>query len=94
MSSYQITPYTFQQAKKIGVFVLPSHNVKFKIDVYSKNKQFITSCGATGYMDYGLYLENYTKEYADKRRALYKKRHQKDRSVVGSRGWFADKLLW
>lgn len=29
-----------------------------------------------------------------KRRILYKKRHEKDRHVVGSAGWFADQILW
>ena len=31
---------------------------------------------------------------AEKRRRAYKIRHQKDRTIRGSNGWFADKLLW
>ena len=31
---------------------------------------------------------------ADKRRALYKNRHDKDRKKIGSNGYYADKLLW
>ena len=28
------------------------------------------------------------------KRAAYKKRHSKNRSVVGSNGYYADKILW
>lgn len=28
------------------------------------------------------------------RRKLYKARHEKDRHIVGTAGWFADKILW
>jgi hypothetical protein len=31
---------------------------------------------------------------AEKRRKLYKDRHDKDRKVKGSNGFYADKLLW
>ena len=34
------------------------------------------------------------KEYADKRRVLYKKRHQKDITLKDSNGFYANKLLW
>jgi hypothetical protein len=49
--------------------------------------------------DYPTYLAkekkgSYEKGYADKRRKLYKDRHEKDRKVVGSNGYYADKILW
>jgi hypothetical protein len=39
-------------------------------------------------------LEYFGKKIADERRRLYKIRHKKDRSVKGSAGYYADKLLW
>jgi hypothetical protein len=49
--------------------------------------------------DYPTYLEKekkgyYEKGYANKRRKLYKERHEKDRHIVGSNGYYADKILW
>ena len=91
---YNILPYTYKQAKRLGVKVFPSDNPKFKLEVYDWNGEFITYCGANGYKDYPTYIETRGKEYADKRRALYKIRHQKDRKKIGSRGYYADQLLW
>ena len=91
---YEILPYTLLQAKRIGVIVEPSHNNTYKIDVFTKDGEFIASVGAKGYSDYPHYVADRGQEYADKRRRLYKIRHQKDRVVVGSRGWLADNLLW
>jgi hypothetical protein len=34
------------------------------------------------------------KAFADRRRKAYKQRHEKDRHVRGSAGFYADKLLW
>jgi hypothetical protein len=45
-------------------------------------------------MDYPSYIKAKGKEYADERRRLYRIRHDKDRKVRGSAGWWADKLLW
>jgi hypothetical protein len=71
----------------------PSHNKNKKIDVYKNNKK-IASVGAVGYNDYPTYIEKKGKMYADKRRKLYKLRHEKDRHLKYSNGWLADKLLW
>lgn len=90
---YQITDYTKQQAKKLNVEVKPSSNPKKKLDVFKDGKK-IASVGAVGYGDYPTFLTTKGKEYADKRRALYKQRHSKDLKVVGSNGYYADKLLW
>jgi hypothetical protein len=92
---YEVLPYTLKQAKKLGVMVLPSLRPSKKIDVFDKDMtELLASVGARGYKDYPTYLKEKGKIYADKRRELYKKRHQKDREVVGSAGWYADKLLW
>lgn len=91
--SYSITNYTKQQAKKLGVVVKPSSVKGKKIDVF-KNGEKIASVGAIGYLDYPTYIKTKGKTYADERRRLYKIRHSKDRSVKGSDGYYADKLLW
>ena len=91
---YKITNYTYNQAKKLNVIVKPSYRKDKKIDVYSKQGYLIASIGAKGYFDYPTYVHVFGKEYADKRRKLYKIRHNKDRLNKGSAGYYADKLLW
>jgi hypothetical protein len=95
---YKITNYTKAQAKKLGVSVKPSSVKGKKIDVVKGGKK-IASVGAMGYNDFPTFkrLEErgqVPKGTAEKRRKLYKNRHDKDRKVAGSRGYFADKLLW
>ena len=90
---YQLTDYTKQKASELGVMVKQSTNPKKKLDVYKSGKK-VASVGATGYKDYPTFLKLDGKEYADKRRSLYKKRHAKDLTVVGSNGYYANKLLW
>jgi hypothetical protein len=91
---YNITPYTYKKAKQLGVFVRPSVKKGKKIDIYDNDGEYITSVGGYGFLDYGNYLIERGKEYADKRRALYKMRHRKDLNVKYSNGWWADNLLW
>ena len=92
---YEIKPYSFARAKAIGVLIQPSSYAKYKIDVFDKDsKQYITSIGAARYPDYPTYYETHGEAYAENRRALYKLRHDKDRHVVGSRGWHTDQILW
>ena len=90
---YTITNYTYKQAKKIGVTVKPSTNKTKKIDVYKKGKK-VASVGARGYNDFPTFMKLKGKKYAQTRRKLYKMRHEKDRHVKGSRGFYADVLLW
>ena len=90
---YKITNYTYKQAKKIGVIVKPSKNKTKKIDIY-KNGDKIASVGANGMNDYPTYIAKMGQKYAKTRRRLYKMRHEKDRHIKWSNGWFADKLLW
>ena len=92
MSSYEILPYSYKQAKKLGVTITPSKNKRKKIDIY-KNGQYICSIGDVNYYDYPTYLETKDKEYADKRRRLYHSRHKKD-DVSNTRGWYALNILW
>ena len=96
--AYRIKNYTKQQANKLGVEVRPSKVKGKKIDVYKDGKK-IASVGALGYNDYPTFMEKeqmgiVPKGHANSRRKEYKRRHDKDRKVRGSRGLLADKLLW
>jgi len=90
---YQITNYTREQAKKLNVSVKLSKMKDKKIDVI-KNDIVIASVGAIGYSDYPTYIKSHGIEYANKRRKLYKIRHDNDRKIKNSNGYWADKLLW
>jgi len=100
--SYKITPYTLAQADKLGVVVKPSKVNGKKIDVFKNVKGQmvkVASVGALGYNDYPTFMElekkgKFPTGTAEKRRRAYKNRHQKDRIIRGSNGWYADKLLW
>jgi len=94
MSTYQIQPYSYKQAEKLGVLIVPSDNSKKKIDVYNKYGLYMCSIGQQPYKDYPTYLEQYGKEYAENRRRLYKIRHNKDRVIEGSAGYYSDNILW
>lgn len=96
--AYKIFPYSLEQAKKINVVIKPSTNSLKKIDVF-KNGIKVASIGAKGMNDYPTYMQlekqgTIEKGHAKKRRELYKKRHEKDRKITGSAGWYADKILW
>ena len=90
---YKITKHTLKRAKKLGFTVKQSSNKTKKIDVYKKDKK-IASVGANGMNDYPTYQIKKGCKYAKTRRRLYRIRHEKDRKIKGSNGWYADKLLW
>jgi hypothetical protein len=92
MSDYTIRERTRKNAERIGVTVKVSHNPNKKLDVF-KNGKKVASVGGAGYGDYPTYLAK-DKALAEEKRRMYKARHEKDRKVVGSAGWYADKLLW
>ena len=75
-----------RKAKKIGVDVLPSTRKGKKLDVF-KNGKKVASIGAVGFSDFNIHMSL-------KRRDLYKKRHQKYRTRVGTPSYYADKILW
>ena len=93
MGKYTITKYTRQQAKKLGVTVKPSTNKTKKIDVF-KHGEKVAAVGFNGMNDFPTYIRKKGITYAKTRRRLYKNRHEKDRHIVGSNGYYADKLLW
>jgi hypothetical protein len=90
---YNISKYSYQQAKRLGVEIYPSDKKNKKIDVY-KNGKYIVSIGDDRYNDYPYYLSKYGKEYANYRRDLYWIRHNKDIYNYGSAGYYAARILW
>ena len=88
---YEITKYSYIQAKKIGVDIRPSTNPHKKIDVY-KNDNYICSIGDNRYLDYPSYLE-IDKELALEKRRLYWLRHKKE-NIEGTKGYYALNILW
>ena len=90
---YNITAYSYIQAKALGVEIKPSSKKNKKIDVI-KNGRIISSVGDVRYKDYPTYMKENGKEYADKRKKLYKQRHKNDINVKDSKGFYAGKLLW
>jgi len=92
MSDYSIKDRTRKNAECIGVKIRKSTNPDKKIDVFKGGKK-VASVGGAGYGDYPTYLMK-DKKMAEEKRKMYKARHEKDRKVVGSPGWYADKLLW
>lgn len=95
--AYTITQYTRQKARNLGVTVKLSSNPKKKLDVFKKvngKTRKIASVGATGYGDYPTFMRTEGKESANRHRRHYKMRHEKDRHIKGTAGYYADKLLW
>lgn len=93
MSNYRITEYTKEKAKELGVTVRRSSNPQKKMDVFKDGKK-VASVGGAGYKDFPTYLREDGAKIAEEKRRLYKLRHEKDRKVVGSPGWYAWRLLW
>lgn len=89
---YQILPYSYQQAKRLGVFITPSNNSNKKIDVY-KNDKKVASIGDPLFQDYPNYLQK-DKTLANERRRLYHIRHKGDSDQVGTPGWYSSRILW
>jgi len=93
MSLYKIKPYSYEQAKKLNVTIKPSHLASKKIDVFKKG-ELIASIGDSSYPDYPTHILERGQAYADQRRKAYKKRHEKDRKVKDSKGYFSSNILW
>ncbi len=90
---YTIKKYSYKKAKKLGVNIKPSTRKNKKLDVYKNNKK-IASIGALGYGDYPTFIETEGLTSANNHRKKYKMRHNKDRHVKNSPGYYADQLLW
>ena len=90
---YEITEHTRRAARRLGVEVRPSKVKGKKIDVF-RSGQKVASVGALGFGDFPTFIKRKGREFAEARRAAYKKRHAKDRAVPGTPGFYADQLLW
>lgn len=90
---YQITPYTKEQAKRLGVEVKPSTRKGKKIDVF-KDGDKVASIGALGMGDFPTYQRTHGKAFAESRRDAYKSRHHKNLIKKGTAGFYANALLW
>ena len=95
---YPITKYSFDQAKKLNVIIKPSKLKNKKIDIFKDEKKIASIGGVkkdgSYYKDFPTYTKTEGKEKADKRRKLYKIRHEKTRKIKGSNSYYADKILW
>lgn len=91
---YEISNYSYDKAKKLGVKIKPSIKKGKKIDIYDWNDQYILSIGSIQYDDYPTYLKTKGKEYADERRRLYRLRHKKNAEKIGSAAYYAYNILW
>ena len=91
--SYKISKRHLLNASKLGVTITISSNPRKKLDVYRNGKK-ISEIGAKGYMDYVSYIRKEGLEVANERRRLYKIRHEANRNVRGTAGYYADKILW
>lgn len=90
---YKIHSYSRRKATLLGVVIRPSIYSNKKIDVFRK-KIFLCSIGSSNYSDYPTYIQSHGRAYANERRLLYKKRHEKDRHKQNTPGFFADNILW
>ena len=86
---YEITQYTRNKARQLGVEVRPSKRKGKKIDVF-KDGKYVASVGAIGYSDYPTYMKTEGYEVAEERRRLYHIRHTRD--TVNE--YLARFLLW
>ena len=90
---YKITSYTRRKGRKMGVEVRPSTNPTKKIDVFKRGEK-VAMVGARGMNDFPTYIQKKGIVFAKTRRRLYRIRHERDRHIKGTNGWYADKLLW
>ena len=96
---YEIKPYSFDQADRLGVFITPSYKKNKKIDVYKKIKnsdeyEYCCSIGDKRYKDYPTFWDEDGPEKARRRRKAYHNRHQEDRARRESPGYYAYYILW
>lgn len=91
--AYKPTKRQLMNAQKLGVMIVPSSNLRKKLDVY-RNGRKISEIGATGYLDYDGYIRRNGLEYANDRRRLYRARHWRDINRKGTAGYYANKILW
>jgi hypothetical protein len=75
-----------ENAKRIGVSVLPSTQKGKKLDVYKRGKK-VASIGDSRYQDFLIHNDKVKQKN-------YKARHNKYRHTVGTPSYYADQILW
>ena len=93
-STYEIQPYTHLMAYKYGVKAVVSGNPKKKIDVLDFNDNYICSIGDIRHGDFPTFFKERGADFAEERRRLYHLRHIKHKNVLGSKSYYASRLLW
>lgn len=96
-TEYEIKPYSYEQAERLGVYITPSYKKNKKIDIYKKisgDYQYCCSIGDKRYKDYPTFWEEDGPEKARKRRKAYHNRHQAEKASTGSPGYYAYYILW
>ena len=76
--------------------IKPSKKADKKIDVFKSGKK-VASVGATGYMDYGSYINKLGLEEANKKRKNYLARHAHEPKLKDGKrtnSFYADEILW
>jgi hypothetical protein len=81
-------------SRRLGVLIKPATKAPYKLDVFTKEGEYITSIGDRRYKDYITYAEEDGYDVAERRRELYHKRHGKTSQVEGSRSYYAKNILW
>ena len=94
MVLYHLRPYHKLKARQLGVIIRPSPKAPYKIDVFTKEGEYITSIGDKKYKDFIIYAEEEGFDVAERKQALYRKRHKVDSQVEGSRGYYSSRILW
>jgi hypothetical protein len=92
--TYKITEYTKIKAKQNNLIIKPSERKNKKLDVYDSSGKFLAAIGDSRYLDYPSYIQTKGKQYADKRRELYYKRHGNTIGEKNSADRLAKILLW
>ena len=89
---YLIQPYSYKQAKRLGVLIRPSESSNKKIDVF-KHGDKVASIGDVRYADYPQYLKQ-DKGLAQERRRVYHARHRASGIKPNTPGWYSLNILW
>lgn len=93
---YQIHTYTYDRAFLNNLYVYPSENPRWKLDVYDTDGLFLCYCGNRRLMDYPTYLEERGLYIACRKRNLWFRRHGNSSQLFeyATPEWAESLLLW
>jgi hypothetical protein len=93
---YHISQYTYERAFANGIYVYPSENRRWKIEVYDGEGLFLCYCGNTRLKDYPTYLEEKGLYAACRKRHLWFRRHGYNPQLFdyATPEWAESILLW